>query len=71
MTKDGDIKMLAEELTSSRSEEKEPIQTEKKGKGQETMAKAPKKEQKGKQEKHQVAETEDEKPTLTPREKRL
>ena len=71
MTKDDDIKILAEELTSSSSEEKEPIQTEKKGKGQETMAKAPKKEQKGKQEKHQVAKTEDDKPTLTPREKRL
>ena len=71
MTKDDDIKMLAEELTSSSSEEKEPIQTEKKRKGQETMAKAPKKEHKGKQEKHQAAKTEDDKPTLTPREKRL
>ena len=71
LAKDGDIKMLTEELTSSSSEEKEPIQTEKKGKGQETMAKAPKKEQKEKQEKHQVSETEDDKPTLIPREKRL
>ena len=71
MTKDDDIKMLAEELTSSSNEEKERIQTEKKGKGQETMAKAPKKEQKEKQEKHQAAKTEDDKPTLTPREKRL
>ena len=71
MTKDGDIKMLTEELTSSSSEEKESVRTEKKGKGQEPTAKAPKKEQKGRQEKPQVAEKEGDKSTLTPREKRL
>ena len=71
MTKDDDIRVLAEELTSTSSEEKGPIQTEKKEKGQETMAKAPKKEHKGKQEKNQAAKTEGDKPTLTPREKRL
>lgn len=70
MTKDDDIRMLAAELTSSSSEEKGPIQTEKKGKGQETMAKAPKKEHKGKQEKNQASKTEGDKPTLAPREKR-
>lgn len=70
LTKDGDIKMLTEELTSSSSEEKESVCTEKKGKGQEPMAKAPKKEQKGKQEK-KVVEEKDDKSTLTPREKRL
>jgi len=48
LTKDGDIKMLTEELTSSNSEEKESVHTEKKGKGQEPMAKAPTKEKKGK-----------------------
>ena len=51
LTKDGDIKMLTEELTTSNSEEKEPVQTKKKVKGQEPAAKAPKKEQKGRQEK--------------------
>ena len=34
LTKDGDIKMLTEELGSSSSEEKESVPTEKKGKGQ-------------------------------------
>jgi len=70
MTKDGNIRMLTEEAASSSSEEKESICTEKKGKGQESIAKAPKKEQKGKQEK-KAAEEKDYKSTLTPREKRL
>lgn len=48
MTKDDDIRVLAEELTSSSNEEKGPIQTEKKEKGEETMAKAQKKEHKRK-----------------------
>ena len=46
-------------------------QAEKKGKGQETLAKTPKKEQKGNQERNQAAKTEGDKTTLTPREKRL
>ena len=71
LTKDDDIRMLAEELTSSSNEEKEHTQEEKKGKGQETLAKTPKKEQKGNQERNQAAKTEGDKTTLTPREKRL
>ena len=38
LTKDDDIRMLAKELTSSSSEEKEHTQAEKKETGQETLA---------------------------------
>ena len=71
MTKNDDIQVLIAELTSSSSEGKGPIHAEKKGKGQETTAKAPKEEHKQKQEKNQAAKTEGDQPTLTPREKRL
>lgn len=42
ISKDDDIRILAEELTSSSSEEKEHIEAEKKAKGQETPRKPPK-----------------------------
>lgn len=71
MSKNDDIRVLAVEFTSSSSEEKGPIQAEKKGKGEETMAKAPKKEHKKKQENNQAAKKEGDKTSLTPREKRL
>ena len=44
MSKDDDIRILAEELTSSSSEEKEHTEAEKKTKGQETVGKPPKKD---------------------------
>jgi len=44
MSKDDDIRVLAEELTSSSSEEKEHTQAEKKVKEQETPGKTLKKE---------------------------
>jgi len=47
MSKDDDIRIFAEEFTSSNSGEKEHTQAEKKAKGQETPGKTPKKEQKG------------------------
>ena len=71
MSKDDDIRVLAKELTSSNSEEKEHTQEEKKVKGQETPGKTPKKEQKGTQEKGQAAKTMDDKIAPTPREKGL
>lgn len=71
MTKDEDIRMLSKELTSSNSEEKEKTPAEKKETGQETLAKTPKGEQRGKQERNQVAKIEGAKTTLTSREKRL
>ena len=70
LTKDGDIKMLTEELGSSSSEEKESVPIERKEKGQSPMAKAPKKEKKEKQEK-KGAKEKDDTPMLTAREKRL
>lgn len=70
LTKDGDIKMLTEELGSSSSEEKESVPAGKKEKGQRPMAKAPKTEPKEKQEK-KGAKEKDDTPILTPREKRL
>lgn len=73
MSKDDDIRILAEELTSSSSEEKEHTEAEKEAKGQEIPDKPPKKEQKEPREKGQVAEakTVGGKITQTPREKRL
>jgi len=65
MTKDDDIQTLAEELTSSSSEEKEHIEAEKKPKGKEAKGKKiqdrpsqekPQEQQKEKQEKGQVVE---------------
>lgn len=71
MSKDDDIRVLAEELTSSNSEEKEPTQAKKKAKRQDTHGKAPKKEQKGTPAAKQAAKTGDEGIAPTPREKRL
>ena len=73
MYKDDDNRILAEELTSSSSEEKEHIEAEKKAKGQETPGKPPKQGQKETREKGQVAEakTVGGKMTQTPMEKRL
>ena len=73
MTKDDDIRILAEELTSSSSEEREHLEAEEKAKGKETQDKPPQKEQEEKQEKGQAAEPK----TMggikaqTPREKQL
>lgn len=73
MSKDDDIRILVEKLTSFSSEEKEHTEAEKKAKGQETPGKPPKKEQKEPREKGQVAEAKivGGKITQTPREKRL
>jgi len=62
---------LAEELTSSSSEEKEHTQAKKKGEGQETTGKTSKTKLKGTQGKSQAAKTGGDKTTPTPREKRL
>lgn len=61
MSKDDDIRILAEELTSSSSEEREHIEAEKKTKGKETKGKKtqdrpPQEEQEEKQEKCQATE---------------
>ena len=71
MSKDDDIRILAEELTPSSNEEKEHTQAEKMAKEKETPGKTPKREPKGTQEKGQAAKTGDDKTTPTPREKRL
>jgi len=70
LTKDGDIKMLTEELGSSSSEEKESVPAGNKEKGQKTTTMEQKKEQKKKQEKKGTKEKDDT-PMLTAREKRL
>ena len=44
MSKDDDIRILAEELTSSNSEEREHIEAEEKAKGKETQDRPPQKE---------------------------
>ena len=73
MSKDDDIRILAEELTSSNSEEGKHLEAEEKAKGKETQERPPQKEQEEKQEKGQAA-----KPknvggikSQTPREKQL
>ena len=73
MSKDDDIQILAKELTSSSSEEREHIEAEEKAKGKETRDKPPQKEQEEKQEKGQAAEPKTVGGTKapTPREKRL
>ena len=73
MSKDDDIWILAEELTSSNSEEREHIEEEKKTKGKKTQEKPPQEEQKEKQEKGQATEAKavGEIKAQTPREKWL
>jgi len=56
MSKDDDIQILAEELTSSSSEEREHIEAENKTKGKETHDRPPQEEQEEKQEKDQAVE---------------
>ena len=70
LTKDGDIKMLTEELGSSSSEEKESVAAVKKEKGQKTPTTEQKKKQEKKQEKKDDKEKDDT-PILTTREKML
>lgn len=70
MTKDGDIKMLTDELSSSSSEEKESVPAGKKEKGQKTTTTDQKKKKEKKQEK-KGAKEKDDTPMLMAREKRL
>lgn len=57
MFKDDDIRILAEEVTSSCNENKEHTEEERKAKGQDTLGKPSMREQKEPREKGQVAET--------------
>ena len=73
MSKDDDIRILAEELTSSSSEEREHIEAEEKASGKETLDRPSQKEQEEKRGKGQAAEPKTVGGTKaqTPREKRL
>jgi len=70
LTKDGDIKMLTEERSSSSSEDKEPVAKKRKETGQKTTPSVQKKEKKQKQIKKD-AEERIETPIYTARERRL
>ena len=73
MSRDDDIRILAEELTSSSSEEREHIEAEEKAKGKETQERQPQKEQEEERGKDQApeAKTVGGRKAQTPREKRL